>query len=452
VKLALQYGREKQSPITKFVHLTYSDQNNRDGIPMFENCCFILALFRTHEMNHVNEGKKKKKKLLFFQILQGDDRGAFPLYLHEYPICRKPKYALLNLFGLHWIRKRYQSILEKTLKDKLSEAISQLLEYCQRKIPFYGSLQALFHVLEESILKTNKVQEEIMLGSITSSREASEYLIASQLLDDELRQKVWAQVQSYWSPHQMVYVGPCQNEWQREKEPVVNLLDYFLTDETKFPSRLKKPCLAHLHTALIVSTPPKQLESPSFFQDQKWCVFEDSASVFHGLQSYKPVDPTAQGFHLFRLMWKENDDLFSFVCQQKELRFSLQEASPQRLLMNFEYAAKDKENPFDLIFFINRHPDLSITTRGKKATVFYQADGLTIQTKQQSFTLTFKIIEGEGNIMGHVMMSNRPAQTAISAENAFVAHDWQIGLRTISRSENFTLQLQLEKGCLQQGP
>ncbi len=100
--LALLAGRKRQSPQTGFIHHCYEDANSRDTIPLFENFCFALALFRTHIVEHVLEGKALLEKLLPFQV--GDN---FPVYLHEYPTCRHP-YLGEKIYPIfHWIQKEF---------------------------------------------------------------------------------------------------------------------------------------------------------------------------------------------------------------------------------------------------------------------------------------------------------------------------------------------------------
>ena len=94
VELALHSGRKRQSKQTGFVHYCYesSTSDPHDTIPLVENFCFALALFRSRLVESVQEGKRLLEKLLAFEI-----GGNFPLYLHEYPHC-KDIYLSIHLF------------------------------------------------------------------------------------------------------------------------------------------------------------------------------------------------------------------------------------------------------------------------------------------------------------------------------------------------------------------
>jgi len=76
IDLALAAGRKRQSARTGFVH-------DGETIPLYENFCFALALFRQKTAESVTEGKELIARLLPFQVPEGN----FPFYLHDYPRC-----------------------------------------------------------------------------------------------------------------------------------------------------------------------------------------------------------------------------------------------------------------------------------------------------------------------------------------------------------------------------
>ena len=83
---AVTVGRTYQSPQTGFIHYHKSCPNStvHHTIPIYENALFILALFRTRLMDNIKEGQSLLAKLLHFQ----NKEGNFPVYLHEFPLCR----------------------------------------------------------------------------------------------------------------------------------------------------------------------------------------------------------------------------------------------------------------------------------------------------------------------------------------------------------------------------
>src|SRR3990167_7288503 len=82
IDLAVTAGRKRQSPRTGFVHM-HPDEAASDTIPIYENFCFVLALFRQKTAESVSEAKQLLERLLCFQT----SNGNFPLYIHDYPRC-----------------------------------------------------------------------------------------------------------------------------------------------------------------------------------------------------------------------------------------------------------------------------------------------------------------------------------------------------------------------------
>ena len=86
VELAVTSGRSHQSPQTSFVHWchTRGDETVNHTIPLYENFLFCLALMRMRTQQNITEAKEILARLLAFQA----EDGNYPVYLHEYPLCR----------------------------------------------------------------------------------------------------------------------------------------------------------------------------------------------------------------------------------------------------------------------------------------------------------------------------------------------------------------------------
>ena len=84
IDLAIASGRRRLSDQTSFVHLSYETEGAKhDTIPLFENFCYALGLFRSKLTEDIAEGKALLERLFAFEV-----EGNFPVYLHEYPVCR----------------------------------------------------------------------------------------------------------------------------------------------------------------------------------------------------------------------------------------------------------------------------------------------------------------------------------------------------------------------------
>ena len=122
VELALAAGRRRQSKQTGFVHHCYENRDaEKETVPLYENAAFALALFRSKLAENVQEAKILLGKLLSFEA-----GGNFPVYLHEYPLCRDLYLGskLKKIFC--WIAAEFGSILGQELKDALEGCIGRI--------------------------------------------------------------------------------------------------------------------------------------------------------------------------------------------------------------------------------------------------------------------------------------------------------------------------------------
>src|SRR5689334_2034105 len=108
IELALRAGKKRQSPQTGFVHHYYEAEEQRhDTIPLFENFCFVLSLLRSRQSENMLEGLGLLQKLL---KLEQD--GNFPVYFHEFPVCRDGLLGIKLLPVFHAIQHDFHLILE----------------------------------------------------------------------------------------------------------------------------------------------------------------------------------------------------------------------------------------------------------------------------------------------------------------------------------------------------
>lgn len=121
IDLAVMAGRKRQSAKTGFVHYHPSDES-RETIPVFENFCFAIALFRQKTIESVLEGKEMISRLLAFQ---GED-GNFPVFLHEYPKCWDFHLGKKIAFILAQVLKNFSTVLDSAFKEKLETALKKI--------------------------------------------------------------------------------------------------------------------------------------------------------------------------------------------------------------------------------------------------------------------------------------------------------------------------------------
>lgn len=121
IDLAVLAGRTRQSPRTGFVHYFPGFDGYTDTIPLYENFCFALALFRLKTAEGVTEGKEIIDRLLAFMV-----DGNFPNYLHEYPKTWDFKLAQKVAPILKQILRDFSTVLNGSFKEKLTRVIEQI--------------------------------------------------------------------------------------------------------------------------------------------------------------------------------------------------------------------------------------------------------------------------------------------------------------------------------------
>lgn len=361
INLALEAGKKYLSPQTGLIHFCYQDERSSDTIPLYENLCYCLALFRTVIGDNIQEAKQR-----LFHLLAFKREGKLPTYLHEYP---QLGWSTKTTFPLLLILKHYGTILGDQLRKELQELAP----------PPSGP------------------------DSIASSKDGT--LRALHLQHEE---KSLDPIAPFWDPVFQTYSGPLNDEFQRGKMIDVTLFDLFMAEaHGTFSPRLLKPHPIHLHAALVF---------PSL-HPLKPCHAIHSAPIPHG-----------RGFHHFRNIWQEGEELLTWVCQDKKLTYK------EGTFTYPEELPDDKERS-ELNFYVSEHPSIDIQINGEKGTVFRLGDRVQI-APGKSFSL--ELTEGEGDFLGHISKGNRPAQLLT---HDFTAYDWKISLRTLRRSQKIKICL-----------
>jgi hypothetical protein len=206
IELAIKAGRLRQSPATHFVHHSAEKPDySREVIPVYENFCFALALFRSKMAANALEGKSLLEKLFAFQTAEG-----FPVYLHDYPRCHfrqlSQKLAPIAFFLL----KDFSSILGEPLREKLQALAALLTPPSDPKSP----------------------------------EEWADFLIYTQIIKSDS-----SDLFGIWDFKSQCFMGP---QKQAQQEPAVTLLDLILGEWTgSYSLRALQDHPAHLQASLI---------------------------------------------------------------------------------------------------------------------------------------------------------------------------------------------------------
>ncbi|MBP7074403.1 MAG: hypothetical protein KBA81_03345 [Rhabdochlamydiaceae bacterium] len=203
VELAIKAGRARQSPLTGFVHHSYENiERASDTIPVYENFCFALALFRTKSVENILEAKTLLERLFAFQTSEG-----FPIYLHEFPLVTSVK------------SRRLEQKLSIVAQFFLRDFSSVLGDFLRSKL-------------------------ESLIRPIDKTEDPADFLIQSQLTGDDIEPAL-----RLWDPIALCFTGP---QKQEKGEPAVTLYDLILGEwGGKMPARALPDHPAHLLAALI---------------------------------------------------------------------------------------------------------------------------------------------------------------------------------------------------------
>lgn len=472
VDMAITSGRKRQSAQTGFLHYCYHLQEEEPHlpIPIVENFLFALALLRGRTVENVNEAKIILDKLLHFQnkSKEGMGVGNFPIYLHEYPLCKDRFIGTQVAMTIYWILKQFHQVLGQDLKKRLEEALTNLLSYSltmhrEKAAPYAIAIKiACVAKAGGSFLKRNDFEEEgeKLLEQLHAKWDQSVWyspagmgalLSALKMVYPRLSESPWCDfwkhLEETWHAHTCCYVGPALNEWQDGQEPQVTLYDHFLSYFTgEFSARIKRESTIHLEAALIpacddvfhLSQPPSRIDRLS--NEIKWHLCQNRHLAYCFIEESPTINSiVAKGFHPLRIFWGDRQRVHTFVCQggnSKTTEFIL---VPGGVDIIFELCesveVEDREKSREISFYIDVHEELEILISKQKATTFSLGEEITIRSGKCTLSLTFHLEEGDGRFLGHRMLGNRFSQLRLKGSQRYNAYDWQLFMRTVQRSE-----------------
>ena len=378
VDLAVSAGRKRQSSRTGFVHL-FPNEEAADTIPIFENFCFAMALFRQKSVESILEGKELIERLLAFQTPEGN----FPIYLHDFPRCYDNWMGLKIAPILLQIQRRFGNVVGADLKEKIGIAYERLMKFAeQRNRPPLWEHRYL------------KLQGKESSFTPESHEEWFQWLVSEQLESSAIRPKL-----PYHPAFQAFTGGP---EAQEKGEPRPVAIEWALAEKQGFSERLLRDHPAVLQSAILF---PIDVELNVFPSSPYFLIPEGS-----------------------RLLWK-GGKLHSFSAPDGKMKES------GKIFYDLsEPALEEKRDLIEAAVFCDLSSETVVTIGGKRGTVFRLGDSIEIRTPELTIELRFDLVEGEGDFCGQISRANRPAQTACKGALLYEAFDWRIAVRTLRRS------------------
>lgn len=410
IELNMRAARKRQSAQTGFIHHCYEIEDfpdsRHDTIPLYENFCFVVALLRTKTSDNMLEGLNLLRKLLFFE-----QDGNFPVYQHEFPVCRDRMLGIKLLPVFHFVLFDFHAILESTLYDQLEKLIKRILNAAQAL-----SSQEILPARYAQFIAAYEQSEYFSWALSGTPEQMAEALI---LMHMAKRGAPFTIKIENWHAELATYTGPQEQE---KNLPKVTLFDLFMSSLLpNCPARFIADHATHLRAALVYP-----LESACILP-QKIPLQKISS---HSRQPYT-------------LYWGSCDELHSLVCDPQKTTVHIE---PRENGAIFSFAAKtpvSEDGPIEMAFLWNIHPDHAFFVNGKKATAFQCGDAVEIHSAGLRFQIIFSLEQGNGVFYGHFSRANRPLQCAAKGPLRYEAFDWQLGLRTIKRSEHCTVRATL---------
>ena len=215
IDLAIAAASQRLSPRTRFVHL-FPNEETSDAIPLYENFCYALALFRQKTAESITQGKDLIARLLPFQTQE----GQFPLYLHDYPRCHDFQAPLRIAPILIYLLRLFSPVLGD-LRPLIEESLRKALSKRPEKPAWENRRRAC---LGEPLLPQDPAE--------LSPAEWTDWIITAQLAGQ-------THFEIPYDPTLQLLKAPARFDAQEKGEPRPNPIEWLLAEGRYSPRLLK---------------------------------------------------------------------------------------------------------------------------------------------------------------------------------------------------------------------
>lgn len=436
IHLASDYGKKMVSPQTGYFHYYGLGTDVHHTIPFLENLHLALVWMRMHTLEHVQAGKTLLENLLNFRV-----GNQFPIFLHEYPHCKDEFLPHKVLLPLAYIYKEYSHVLGQELRSKVEKILEELEIHCTKN-PCVSKLITYKVACARKLLGLSQ-DVPVFDGCYALPEMNAEAALAAYLVQDSLYgQPLWKELTQGWHSNTLAFAGPVKMGRQNRFCPEITgyeLLMWYLQGE--LPHRND---VSGAHALLLAGFLPDKCKDPLPENGhQKLAVtFLDKQQRLQTNEDHK--------FHPLYVLWGESSQPSTFACQVEPQVFVKTSQGKDSLEMLFtfdeEFSGNDDDKAKEINFYFNSQtgysPEMSIN--GEKASTFVASQAFSLIKDSANIKLSFETMAGEGNFVAHILSGNRPSQMANHGAERFSAFDWQLLIRTISRSKDAQLKVRLE--------
>lgn len=408
---------------------------SKEKIAIYDNFLFCLALFRSKTHENLLEAKKLLERLLYFQqqFEEVASLGNYPLYISDYPFCNDHLQALRCLTVKIWIVREFSQVLGHELKTRLEASMQKLIQFLIKvnqevKFPLWAKCKLASCASAMNLhCDMPDLSDRSDLRTWGDASCLAEMIAAYQLAPSGAWAPFWHYLSSVWHEPSSQYVGPAYKLGYQHP--------HLLSAMKLFTGKLDKHQACPLFCALLTDANGlEKITYPSvtggtterFFWSSKQLP-EYAYSTLCGRQSPESMP----GFFPYHLVTGPHS-----LAIQAPLGYSPSELA-------FEIAPEafvdDKEKAKALVVSFNDHPDNQVLVAGCKATCFTLTEPLQITLGSLSFGLSFSVVSGDGQFVGHIVRGNRSGH----CQERYSATDVQIFLRALRGTTPTTIKLEL---------
>ncbi|MBM3207647.1 MAG: hypothetical protein FJZ57_03460 [Chlamydiae bacterium] len=407
----LEVAKKRTSPQTGYVHLFYDnpDSVHQDTIPVLENMYYALGLFHTRMSDSILEARSIIDKILSFEV-----GGNFPIYLHDYPHCKDRSTSIYMLPVIHYLVKDYRSVLGDSLYGKLQELSDRILIHAKKmhetkRLPFSSFVrwQGFTHQLEKMEPK--------------SVVEWGEYLLAIHMSNPSWQEEEVKRAFSYYNIECRLFLDTESPIMQDGFAPRATFFDLLVALQTGNYSKailsneklIFLSALAHPFPDIDVESVLDKRQQVSLWQKH-----------------------TKQPFMLF---WTEDDNLRSLAIECKGEIYSIKEEEGSiEFAVNYPLDLPEEETNAEFAIYVDGAIKTSLIVDQNRASTFSLHDVIELHTPSKILKISFHPQDEGGMFFGHLSRCNRPYQVK---KDVFQAYDWKLGVRTISRPKQFSMNI-----------
>ncbi len=423
-------------------------KSSKDGSFLFhENLHFALGLFLSKSSENMKEAKENLFRLLHYQI---SPLGHYPLYLTDYPRWQDSLSAPKALHAFIPIYEFFGDVLGVSLKNLLKERMESaysvsLKSYFSKKLRGRSLILVCYVIydyerlfqIENGYGKQALENLNLSFDLLPKTRESlAELFGILTKVPKEYLENFREDLESYYakaSHETLGFVGP--------------LLDESFNDSDLQPSQFE---------ALSTSSSADSMEAFLFYPNG-WQVPKENKNSFQGVKSTNyAYSFFKQNYSLdgvpksracpFFLTWIDKHEKGSLILKAPRADVLPLHKGEGSLYYEFSFnesfESGKRNKGEEISLYLNRLEGLNLHFENKKATCFHLGDTLFIESEKLKLSLKWTLLSGEGTWMGHIALGNRSKPDG--SANVQIPPDWKVFLRTIRRSLNVKLALDID--------